>query len=383
MKLIGFEAKKLLLTKAIYIFIGVCLIFNIILIILTSGERDYIKYVGEVVNITGDQIDDSFIEYLETQPENILRDRLIENCKSAEKIYDVFDTQAFGRNYYNEYYIETSFLVRLFYAKYEKLNESVRLLNSVNADLSVYAAETTNQVHSILFTYVLKMLLVEGIMIISLFTIYILGIEHQNFTTAIIYSSKKGRSLVKYKIVAAGIISICSILLLYLITLTLFFTLWDFDGIWNTNVSSSFNYVIDENLPFRKPFLTWISFSVKKYFTASLFLEIAVFVIWWLISSCIGILSNHSAKGFIILATCFILPYFLSVLFESLHLWWLFFLNTLTISSLTLNQHLWFTEMGVFEILPWQEVLSVLIHFLAYSIMLFYAIRIFKRKELS
>ena len=383
MKLAGLEAKKLLLTKAVYIFTGACLIFNIILIILTSSEREYIKYVGEVVNIAGDQIDDSFMEYLEKQPENILRDRLIENCRGAGKIYDVFDTRTFFRNYYNEHYIETSFLVRLFYAKYEKLDDPVRLLNSVNADLSVSAAEASNQVYSTLFTDVLKALLVEGIMIISLFTIFCFGIERQNLTDAVIYSSKKGRSLVKHKIVAVGVISICFVLLLYIVTLKLFFTVWDFGGIWNTNVSSGFHYVTDLNLPYNKPFLTWTSFSVKKYFFASLLLEMAVLVVWWLVSSCIGILSSHSVKGFMILAAFFVLPYFLSRFFESLRLWWLFFINTFTISMLTLNQHLWFTEMGAFEILPWQEVLSVLIHLVMCSIILYTAVRIFRRKELS
>lgn len=383
MKLVGLEAKKLLFTKAVYIFTSACLFFNIIMIVLTSGERDYIKYVGEVVNIAGSQVNAPFMEYLEKQPEDILRDRLIENCRDAGKIYDVFDTQAFFRNYYNEHYIETSLLIRLFHEKYEKLDGSVRLLNSVNADLSMFAAEATSQIHSILFADVLKALLVEGIMITSLFTIFCFGIERQNLTDAIIYSSKKGRLLVKHKIMAAGVVSICFALFLYIVTLTLFFVVWDFGGIWNTNVSSSFHYVIDLNLPYNKPFLTWISFSVKEYFIASLFLEIAVLVIWWLVSSCIGILSSHSAKGFMILAAFFILPYFLSRFFESLRLWWLFFINTFTISMLTLNQHLWFTEMGAFEILPWQEVLSALLHLPACSIALCAAIRIFRRKELS
>ena len=222
-----------------------------------------------------------------------------------------------------------------------------------------------------------------SIMVISLFTIFCFGIERQNLTDAIIYSSKKGRSLVKHKIMAAGVVSVCFVLLLYILTLTLFFTIWDFNGIWNTNVSSSFHYVIDLNLPYNKPFLTWVSFSVKEYFISSLFLEMAVLVIWWMVSSCIGILSSHSVKGFMILAAFFILPYFFSHFFEGLRLWGLFFINTFTISMLTINQHIWFTEMGAFEILPWQEVLSVLIHLLMYSIILYAAIRIFRRKELS
>ena len=49
---------------------------------------------------------------------------------------------------------------------------------------------------------------------------------------------------------------------------------------------------------------------------------------------------------------------------------------------LTLNQHLWFTDMGVYELLPWQETLSDGIHLIVCVPLFFTAIKIFKRREL-
>ncbi len=383
MKLIGLEIKKLLLNKVLYLFIGACLIFNFAVIALTSDERDFVSYVSETVNITGDQANASFLEYLNAQPENPFRNRLIANCADAAKIYDSFDAVTMGKDwYYDEYYTGAPFLTGLLMKKYGKLNNSVQQLNLDNADLSVYAADATNKVHDALFTYVLKSLLVEGFILISFLTIYTMGMERQNSTTAIVYCSRRGRSLVKDKMVATGIVNACCILFLYVITLLILFSVWDLGRIWDSNVASCFHKVRDDNLPFDKPFLTWASFTVKEYFVASLLLEIILLAVWQLISSCVSILVCHSANGFLINAAILISPYFLSVFFVNQELWWLFYLNTFSISMLTLHQHLWFTDLGAYELIPWQEVWSAAIHLLVCVIFFFATVKRFKRKEL-
>ena len=383
MKLIGLEVKKILLNKALYLFIGTCLLFNFSMILFTSGERDFVSYVGETIDVVGDQVHAAFLGYLNAQPENSLRNRLIENCIGTEKIYDSFDAVKMGKDwYYDEYYTGAPFLTGLLMKKYAKLNDSVQQLNVDNADLSVYAADATNKVHDVLFIYVLKSLLVEGFLLISFLTIYTMGMERQNSTTAIVYCSRRGRSLVKDKMMAAGIVNACCILLLYAVTLLILFSVWDFGGIWDANVASCFHKVSDDNLPFQKPFLTWGSFTVKEYFAASLFLEMVLLAVWQLISSCVSILIHHSAKGFFVHAAILISPYFLSVFFVNLKLWWPFYLNTFSISMLTLHQHLWFTDLGVYELIPWQEVWSAAIHLLVFVILIFVAVKRFQRKEL-
>ncbi len=375
--------KKLLLNKTLYLFMGACLIFNFSMILFTSGERDFVSYVGETVGIAKDQVNDAFLEYLNRQPENPLRNRLIENCADAGKIYDSFDAVKMGKDwYYDEYYTGAPFLTGLLMKKYEKLNDSVRQLNLDNADLSVYAAGATNKVHDVMFTYVLKSLLIEGFILISFLTIYTMSMERQNSMTAIVYCSRRGRSLVKDKMTAAGIVNACCILLLYIVTLLILFSVWDLGGIWDANVASCFHKVSDDNLPFQKPFLTWADFTVKEYFAASLLLEMVLLAVWQLISSCVSVLIHHSAEGFFVHAATLVSPYFLSVFFGNLELWWLFYLNTFSISVLTLHQHLWFTDLGAYELIPWQEVWSAAIHLLVFIILFFAAVKRFQRKEL-
>ncbi len=383
MKLIKSEIKKLVFNKSLYFFLAICLTLNLALIAVTGGERSYIKYIGEITANAGDRINRSFLNYVSALPDSEFIDRLTAACAGAGKIFDSFDAAALGRNwYYDEYYIKSSFLHRMLYEKYEKLNNSVKLLNSENADLSVYGADATGNFHEALFTYTLKALMIEGFILISLLTIHIMGIERQSLTESIIYSSRRGRALVKDKMCAAWIVNTGCILLLYGSTLAFFFSVWDIGGLWEANVSSCFHLVTDVDLPFLKPFLTWTSFTVREYFTATLLLEAALLLVWQLISSCIGILCGSSAKGFLTAAACLTGPYFLPFVFKSLSCGWSFYINTFSISMLTLNQHLWFTDMGVYELLPWQETLSAGIHLSVCVPLFFTAIKIFKRREL-
>lgn len=157
-------------------------------------------------------------------------------------------------------------------------------------------------------------------------------------------------------------------------------TLWKWE---KTGIMTNFHKVRDDNLPFDKPFLTWVSFTVKEYFTASLLLETILLAVWQLIASCISILCGHSAKSFLTAAAALISPCFLSVFFAKLELWWPFYLNTFSVSMPTLHQHLWFTDLGAYELIPWQEVWSAAIHLPVWAILFLAAVRRFQRKELS
>ena len=54
--------------------------------------------------------------------------------------------------------------------------------------------------------------------------------------------------------------------LLALFTLGPYLLLWDYRGIWDSSVSSQFNYFVD--MLYSRPFLTWADFTVGSYFAA-------------------------------------------------------------------------------------------------------------------
>lgn len=236
------EVKKLLRENLFVIFIVLCLCLNIGLCFSDSGTRTAVNRLAQ----SGELLE-------------------------GKKIYDTLDTNAIGSFYYNERYIKSSLLNQWIKAKYEKLQQSVDLLNEEDADLSYFAGEITPSVNEALFVYQLKTLMIECIIFLSLLGIRSFEMEQQTEMAALIYSSGRGRKIAKDKILAGGIVGALYCIILIVTSLAVFFATWDFSRLWDANMASSFHYVIDPDDPiFGKPFLTWQSFTLKRYFVCTL-----------------------------------------------------------------------------------------------------------------
>ena len=74
-----------------------------------------------------------------------------------------------------------------------------------------------------------------------------------------VYTTCTGRNMVRGKIVAAVTAGAALYLLLTGLTLGIYFTQWDYSGLWSASVSSQFNFLTD--MMVRRPFLTWADFT--------------------------------------------------------------------------------------------------------------------------
>lgn len=305
-------------------------------------------------------------------------------AQKGEKIYDELKGASLGTAYYNQRYIHSSILNQKMKEKYDRLQNAIDILNDDHADLYFYAGELTPVVHSALFQIQLKALLIESVIFLSLLSLRTFSMERQNETLSLIYSSRRGRKIAKDKIFANGIVGFLYCTVLFLISLAIFFWKWDFSNLWNMNISSSFNYVNDMNDPiYRKPFITWASMTVKEYFICSL-LFIAVFLlVWWLLSNIIALLNRNDLLGGVLFAAILVLPYFGVMMFPGLQWTIPFYLSTLTLSTVIYYSHMWFTDLGHYSLVPYQEVGIVLIHLLAAVLLLKFVIHYFQKKELS
>lgn len=348
------EMEKLLREKLFIIFIALCICLN-------TGLCFVDNYARETVNrLSADDF-----------------------SQNGEKIYDELNGASLGTAYYNQRYIHSSALNQKMKEKYDNLQNAVDVLNDDNADLSFYAGEMTPIVHKALFEYQLKALLIESAVFLSLLCLRTFSLERQNETAQLIYSSYRGRKIAKDKIIANGIVGFLYCAVLFLISLAVFFSRWDFSNIWNMNVSSSFNYINDINDPvYMKPFITWRSLTVKEYFICSLFLMGVFMIVWWLISNIIALFTSNDLFGGSLAAGILVLPYFGIMLFPGLQLSIPFYLSTLTLSTVIYYSHMWFTDLGHYSLAAYQEVGIVFIHLLAAVIVISFVIRYFQRKEL-
>ena len=349
------EVKKLLREKLFAIFIVLCLCLNIGLCFSDSGTRTAVNRMAQ----SGDLLE-------------------------GKKIYDTLDTNAIGSFYYNERYIKSSLLNQWIKAKYEKLQQSVDLLNEEDADLSYFAGEITPSVHEALFVYQLKTIMIECIILLSLLGIWSFEMEQQTEMAALLYSSGRGRKIAKDKILANGIVGALYCLALTFVSLAVFFASWDFSRLWDANMASSFHYVIDPDDPiFGKPFLTWQSFTLKRYFVCTLALMVGILLAWWLLTNLIMLVTRNIRYGWMTLAAVICLPFFGIILFSELYLPRLFYLDTLTLPVVIYCSQWWFTDLGNYSLFAYQEVWTVALHLLLLAGGLMAGLHYFKRKELA
>ena len=236
---------------------------------------------------------------------------------------------------------------------------------------SPYFNEHTHMMHNRLFDRggVMSILLLQGVLLSVLVTLLSVGHEQINNTEHSVYATKTGRRILRYKIAASLVVSIGLYAVLSAITLAVYFNVIDYSNVWNSSVSSGFNYLADAFTV--RPFATWRSFTVRSYFLASLGMSFGLIVCFSLMGAVIGTLSKNGYMGFwvviLINAVCITIPMVLSV---NSFLRYILFQTPLW---LWLNSGLWFTDGGFFTL--WRNFelwgLGVSLLFLAAMCLLF------------
>ena len=150
--------------------------------------------------------------------------------------------------------------------KYELLQDRVDHLAQTDAALDLYAGPITQDSHQYLYNNLLRAIVTEGILLGVLCTLYLMGYEKLTGTQDVICTSRVGRQLWRRKVRISIVASLGLYALLILATLGPYLFLWNYNGIWESSVSSQFNYYAD--LFFVRPFLTWIDLTVRQYFIA-------------------------------------------------------------------------------------------------------------------
>ncbi|SHK03238.1 hypothetical protein SAMN02745248_01597 [Hathewaya proteolytica DSM 3090] len=139
------------------------------------------------------------------------------------------------------------------------------------------------RMHSFLFNDLLTKLIYETMILIVLSTAFVLNYEFENKTATVIYSTRRGRNLIKDKLFSALIFAILATTIVVGTTLLIYFSVFDYSGLWGTSVSSCFAQ------EFSIPYLTWFTMSVGKYLALSVLviytLELIFFGLTFMLAS--------------------------------------------------------------------------------------------------
>lgn len=381
MNLVYCEWRKLFHLPALWAFLGLCLVFNGLLIATQSPyDRAFFNDTSADAELLGQRVDGEFLAGLSAMPETENRKLLLQSVAGLEDVFETYDTGELADFYTGV--VKTSPLAMEWMTwKYGLLAERVEHLSQTDAALDLYAGPATYGSHQFLFGALFRAILGESAILAMLGTLYLLGYEGLHQTEGLACATRTGRQLWGVKLLAALPASTVVYGLLASFTLTPYFLLYDYGGIWSASVSSQFNYFSD--MLFVRPFLTWGDFTVGQYLTAALALGAALTAVFSLLAAVFGIfIRNSYLAALALMALCFGGLGIVSALGE-LGWWAVYLIACFQPVIVWLSCSAWFTELGLTAVLPWQETIAVGLNLLLLGGGAILVLRRFSRKDVA
>jgi hypothetical protein len=339
MRLFAYELKKILLTPAAIALIALCLFFNIIVII----ANDYMPY---------------------------------DSGENAFNVFEEWDASAEAEVRIKVYGVSGKYADNI-REKYTKLLPVIEEKAANGDALSDYLRDRTHFLHGLLFGTIFFAIIAESCVLALFAALISTTYESIRNTESVVYASKIGRRVVRRKIAASIVAAICFTAVILAVTLIVFFAKFDFSGVWNDNVSSSYNSAVHA---FGKPFITWESFTVAEYVAAVIGGTFALAGCFCLLGGAIGIFAKNAYGAFIgtVAATAFmfIIKFQLPVGSEIRSAW------NLSPVHLWFNSAEWFTD-GDADIL-WAnfETIGLSVSLIICAAAVVISIRVFQKREL-
>ena len=266
MRLAVWEWRKLFHLPALWVFVGLCLILNGLLLSSPSAiDRAFFNDTSADAAALGQRVDEDFLEGLAALSDTENRELLRQSVAGLENTLEDYDTQELT-NFYQNIMAGDSLAQGWMAWKYDLLQGRVDHLAQTGAALDLYVGPITHDSHQYLYNTLFRVLLTESVLLGLLCALYLVGYEGLSGTQSLTCASRTGRGLWRSKMLAALVAALGLYALLALLALGPYLLLWDYGGIWDSSVSSQFNYYID--MLYSRPFLTWMDFTVGGYFAA-------------------------------------------------------------------------------------------------------------------
>lgn len=351
MTLLKYEWRKLARMHALWVFLALCLAFNIFYVSAAGYDRGYVNEASRTASLLGQRVDNVFLERFSGMERTEYQDAILAGCQELDNVFASYDTAELTRLY--RYWLDDSLAGRWMARKYEKLSARAEHLAQTGAALDLYAGPATINAHEFLFGSLMRIILAEAAILGMLSMLALLGHEEIHRTTQAMCASRTGRKLFFWKILAGLAAALVLYLLILLVTLGVYFALFDYSGIWNSSISSGFNQLTD--MLVARPVLTWADFTVGGYLAAELALGAALTAVLALLAGFVWVVIRRVyLAALVLMAVCLGALVVPSVLAE-LGFWTAYALCTFEPVLVLLDPVGWFTELGLNAFVPWQE----------------------------
>lgn len=381
MRVFGWELRKLISSPAVWAFLIACILINGLLVFSSSYDSGYVRYVSRAAADFGTRVDDDFVEQLKKLPKTEERERLLafaEQMLTAEKngAFEV-DTSAYAEDYIRQFGLN-GIWATLFSQKYEQLQPAAdRTAENGAADL--YAADMTESVHRGLFETLLHAVLCESIVFAFLVVLMAQGYEPLHRTDSLVFVTRTGRRVAFPKLGAAVLCGLFCYFLLVGTSMFFYSFVWDLSGFWNADISGGLHSSPDYSVA--RPFFTWAQMTVGGYFWAQFMLGIALILVFCLLAVVLGLFMRNAYAAFAVAVAASLLFLLLPGWFRECGLFGAAFGFSLSPVWAWNTQSLWFTDMGFHSLWPWWETTAVFLSGVLSFVLMWFAYRRYRRKD--
>ena len=410
MQITWYEMKKAITSPIIVVLLVVFIVFNGFQLISQSYVKDELKIVNNIISTYGNTITDNKLQQMqgaiqknvnqlatESDAKTYLEETTIEKYNQMDRSQQVA-TDRISLKY--KYYVLAEELETRYKAiNMDELREGLfktapvqgRLAGFMDSQFTKWEGRYEEVVkteeykewffageyrmHSELFRSLVKNIAVQSVLLVVLITALIANYEVEHRTQFTMYTTKKGRSLIRHKFSAAMGVSFLAFVLLAGFSLGIFFLTYDYSSVWQTPISSGLNW------EYQLPYITWWPLTVWQYLLLALLTELVVVLIVAMLTFAISLYVKNSyftwILGISLLVAVFLLPSFLNA-FPVLQ-----FITNLNIALVLLNPHMYFTGGTTFSMIQYFELWTILLWLLIALLSSGWGVRRFLIKDVA
>lgn len=417
-----YEFKKIISSPIFIVLILIFLSYNTMRIINKSYIRNDLKVLNEIVDEVGYAINDDMILEFKRYYENQLNEA---NKILSEKGYSSYNTMS---EFFKENYIydggdskfnsdEVTFLDKVYSIEayyflsidleigYDDIdinkmsegelskspyNEKVNSIIKENYDKfairfnelkeegehkNLFFHGKTYKMHSFLFKDIFTAIIYEIMILIVLATGFIINYEFENNTAQVAYSTKRGRNLIKDKMIVLLGTTILVTTIIIAITLSIYFSVFDYSGLWGVSIS---NYFAQE---VAMPYMAWWNMSILKYLVAVILVVYILEIIFCRIAFILATFIKNTYIVFgifaIMVGSGMLLPIFipnsLDIIIASVY----------TPFSLIINPAWWFMMRGGLQTYKYYDIVTLFVWSICVFVIGTLCVKKFKRESIK
>ena len=361
LRIIPFEIRKLFEQPMILLFFIVSLLLNTIYIATAGLDQSYLNYVQETEVKTGTLITSEFREKLSNQSTSRKQQRLLTETAELENVFQQYSTEALGQEIIDFFQIQDSVAEKM-KRKYEKLTPVVSELGEEQAALEVGAAGETMSIFTFIRNRLFHVILGESLIFAILLGLYGSTSERLTKTDVLMMTSKTGRKTQMSKYIASLLLAILFYVTMVMLTFGIFNHIHPIGTLWQTSMSTQFHLNVYFPQLLEVPFIPWQPMTLLNYTILSIGLGGLLIILCHGFNFLVGIWTNHLFRGFIVFVVIYVVLLGLEQIINQFGWWNMHSLLMWHPISLWKVQGYWFTEMGPYATIPWQESIAMIVN---------------------